>query len=69
MGGMRTPMKLDVTEADRLTLERWINSRAVGPKVKLRARIVLMTAEGRPTEDLMQVLKVSHPTLNLWRRR
>jgi transposase len=62
-------MKLDVTEADRLTLERWINSRAVGPKVKLRARIVLMTAEGRPTEDLMQVLKVSNPTLNLWRRR
>ena len=62
-------MKLDVTEADRLTLERWINSRAVGPKVKLRARIVLMTAEGRPTGDLMQVLKVSNPTLNLWRRR
>jgi transposase len=42
---------------------------AVTPKVKLRARIVLMTAEGRPTGDLMQVLKVSNPTLNLWRWR
>ena len=62
-------MKLDVAEADRLTLERWLKSRAVTSKVKLRARIVLMTAEGRPTEDLMQALKVSHPTLNLWRRR
>lgn len=62
-------MKLDVTEADRLMLERWIKSRAVAPKVKLRARIVLMTAAGRPTEELMQVLKVSNPTLNLWRRR
>lgn len=69
MGGMRTPMKLEVSEADRLTLEQWIKSRSVALKVKLRARIVLMTAEGRPTDELVRVLKVSNPTLNLWRRR
>lgn len=58
-----------MTEADRLTLERWIKSRAVAPKIKVRVRIVLMTAEGRRTEELMRVLNVSNPTLNLWRRR
>lgn len=69
MGAMRTPMKLEVTDEDRLTLERWVKSRAVGPKVTRRARIMLMTAQGRPTEELMRVLKVSNPTLNLGRRR
>ena len=66
---MRTPMKLSLSEADRKTLEQWIKSRAIKPKQKLRARIILMTAEGRRTEELMQTLKTSNPTLNLWRRR
>ena len=66
---MKTPMKLDLTEVDRLTLERWVKSRAVAPKLKLRARIILMTADGRPTEELMRTLNVSNPTLNLWRKR
>lgn len=66
---MRTPMKLELSEEDRRILERWFKSRAVVPKLKLRARIVLMTAEGRPTQELRQVLKGSTPTLNLWRQR
>lgn len=66
---MKTPMKLDLAEVDRLTLERWVKSRAVAPKLKLRARLILMTAEGRPTEELMRTLNVSNPTLNLWRKR
>jgi transposase len=62
-------MKLSLNEGDRHTLERWVKSRTLSAKQKLRARIVLMTAEGRPTEELMRVLQVSNPTLNLWRRR
>jgi transposase len=62
-------MKLSLSEEDRKTLERWVKSRAVGTKQKQRAQIVLMTADGQPTEVLMRTLKVSNPTLNLWRKR
>jgi transposase len=66
---MRKPMMIELTEGDRATLIRWVKSRAVGDKQSLRARIVLMTAEGCSTQAMMQTLKVSNPTLNLWRRR
>lgn len=62
-------MKLSLSDDDKATLDRWVKSRAIGAKQKLRAKIVLMTAEGRPTAELMETLKVSNTTLNLWRRR
>lgn len=62
-------MKISLSDNDRNALQQWVKSRAVGSKQTLRARIILMTAEGRPTEELMRTLKVSNPTLNLWRKR
>lgn len=62
-------MTIELIEGDRATLIRWIKSRAVSDKQSLRARIVLMTADGCSTQSIMQTLKVSNPTLNLWRRR
>lgn len=62
-------MKLALPDEDRTQLERWVKSRATPDKVKLRARIVLMTAESRPTSELMETLGVANKTLNLWRRR
>ena len=62
-------MTIELTEGDRATLNRWVKSRAVCNKQRLRARIVLMTADGCSTQSIMQALKVSNPTLNLWRRR
>ena len=62
-------MKLDLPAEDRMKLERWVKSRATPDKVKLRARIVLMTADAQPTSVLMATLGVGNPTLNRWRRR
>jgi len=62
-------MTIELREGDRAILTRWVKSRAVGDKQTLRARIVLMTAEGCSTQAMMLTLKVSNPTLNLWRRR
>jgi len=62
---MRKPMTLELTEGDRATLNRWVKSRAVSDKQRLRARIVLMTADGCSTQSIMQTLKLSNPTLNL----
>ena len=66
---MRTPMKITVGDADLRILEKWLTSRAVDAKQKQRAKIILMSADGLPTSELMRKLKVSNPTLNLWRRR
>ncbi len=62
-------MKVPVSAEDRAVLEKWIKSRSIGAKQKQRARIVLMSADGVPTNELMKTLKVSNPTLNLWRKR
>jgi len=62
-------MTIELREGDREILTRWVKSRAVGDKQTLRARMVLMTAEGCSTQTIMETLKVSNPTLNLWRRR
>ena len=62
-------MKLTVSEEDRATLERWLKSRAVTGKQKLRAKLVLLTADGAPSQVILDTLRISAPTLNLWRRR
>jgi len=62
-------MKVTVSAEDRVILEKWVKSRSVSPKQKQRAKIVLMSADGVPTNELMKQLKVSNPTLNVWRRR
>ncbi len=62
-------MKLTVSEEDRATLERWLKSRAVTGKQKLRAKLVLLTADGAPSQEILDTLRISAPTLNLWRRR
>lgn len=63
---MRTPMKISLTEKDHTILGGWVKSRAVGDKLRLRARMVLMTAYGFPTMTIMATLTVSTPTLNKW---
>jgi transposase len=66
---MRTPMKITLTEEDQAILERWVKSRSVGDKQRLRARLVRMTADGLSTKAIMSTLDVSNPTLNKWRNR
>ena len=62
-------MKITLPEEDRTELERWVKSRSVGDKQRLRARIVLMTADDYPTKAIMSTLNASNPTLNKWRVR
>jgi hypothetical protein len=56
---MRTPMKVVLSEEDRVILNRWVKSRAVGEKQKLRARIVLLAADGIASQVIMETLKIS----------
>lgn len=58
-----------VGDADRETLERWVRARTSGQRVSLRARIVLLTAQGTSPTQIAQRLGTTRPTVLLWRKR
>ena len=64
-------MKIEITlpDKDRTILERWLKSRAKSDKQKFRAKIILMTADGMLTREIMVRLGTTNVTLNLWRKR
>ena len=62
-------MKLSLSDDDKHTLERWVKSRALGLKQKQRAQMILMTAAGATTTEILTELQVTNPTLNRWRYR
>jgi DNA-binding CsgD family transcriptional regulator len=50
-------------------LTTWSRSRALSQRQVLRARIVLLAAEGAPTSSIAARLGCSQPTVRLWRER
>jgi transposase len=58
-----------VSESDRAELERLIRGRNTPQKVVLRAKIVVLTADGTPTSEIVEQLKTTYPTISRWRRR
>jgi transposase len=60
---------LSVSPEQRQTLESWVRAHATGQSVVLRARIVLLAAEGRPNHAIAAELKTTRTTVLLWRER
>ena len=60
---------IGLTPADRITLEGWARRRRTAQGLARRARIVLACAEGGTNGAVAQALRVSRPTVALWRRR
>jgi len=60
-------LELDA-EAKR-TLQGWINAPTSPQRIVLRARIVLLAAEGMPNRQIAQTVQTSRPTVILWRSR
>lgn len=60
---------LRVTEEQRSILNRWIRGRSTAQKLVLRARIVLMAAEGMANHAVAQALNTNRKTVLLWRGR
>jgi transposase len=63
------PDALVVTDEQRRTLETWVAARNTPQKVVLRARIVLMAAEGKANRRIARDLRTSRPSVILWRQR
>ena len=60
---------LEVDEEARRTLRAWVNARTSPQRMVMRARIILLAAEGRPTRRIAREVRTSRPTVLLWRKR
>ena len=66
---MKPQMVLNVSGADRTELEAWIRRGCTPQKQSLRARMILMSADGVPTGEIVRRLGTTVPTLSRWRLR
>jgi len=66
---MKVAPKITLTEDERTTLERWSRGRSTPTRVVLRAKIVLLAAEGKMNRDIATELTTLPKNVCLWRRR
>lgn len=60
---------LNVTEVQRATLRQWVRGRSTAQKMVLRARIVMMAADGGANHAIAQLLGTNRKTVLRWRGR
>ncbi len=60
---------LSISDGERVVLDRMIRGRNTPQKVVLRARIVILTADGMATSEIVRRLRTSCPTITRWRQR
>lgn len=65
----RTAPSVVVSEQERDALTACARGRRLPFRQVLRCRIVLLAADGVPSQDIAEVLNVSRPTVQLWRER
>jgi transposase len=65
----RTAPPIHLTVEERTTLETWSRSRTLPHRRVLRAKMVLLAAEGVTNQDIAVAVGQSRPTVQLWRER
>jgi len=65
----RAAAPIMLTPAEAETLACWARSRTMPARVVDRAQIVQMAASGVQSQEIARVLRVSRPTVQLWRQR
>jgi transposase len=66
---MKASRQVAVNDDDRRVLEQIARAPSTPQKVALRAKIVLLSSEGRSTGDIVETLGTTYPTVTLWRNR
>jgi DNA-binding CsgD family transcriptional regulator len=65
---MKTAPQILLTEEECTMLTLW--SRLIEPaRLALRAKIILLAADGRPNKEIARRLQASTKTVSMWRRR
>jgi transposase len=65
---MKTAQEITLTEEERRTLNVWLRLHTP-TRVALRAKIVLLAADGKTNQEIAGQLRASPKTVSLWRRR
>jgi len=65
----RKATHIDLSVEERVTLERLARARTAPHREAVRARLVLMAAEGAPNKEIGSRLAMSAPSVRLWRDR
>ena len=58
-----------LSDQERGTLDLWARGKRLAQRLVQRARIIRMAAEGVPSQEIARRLKISRPTVQLWRQR
>ena len=66
---MPLTVRVDVPPRDRVELMRWMRSSSIPAGLAQRARIVLLAADGVGTNEIVQRVGVSKPTVIGWKKR
>ena len=65
----RTAVPILLSDQERITLQTWAKARSQAQRVVQRAQIILLAADGVESQEIAQRLRVSRPTVQLWRER
>ena len=66
---MRIATPIVLSKEESAVLGTWTRGRTLPLRLIQRAQIVVMAAQGIPSQDIAQALSVSRPTVQLWRER
>jgi transposase len=66
---MRRAIELVLTDEERTVLERYVRRGTTAQRLSMRARIVLLCAEGMENQLVAKRLRTSTMTVSKWRRR
>jgi len=66
---MRTAEPVVLTNDERAVLARWACGRTVPVRLAQRAKIIELAAAGVRNQDIARTLRISRPTVQLWRER
>jgi transposase len=65
----RRALPVNLTETDRLELERWVVAHRTPQQVSQRCQIILASSQGQQDNQIAAELKINFKTVALWRKR
>jgi transposase len=66
---MRVAPKIELTDEERVDLERFARGRSTPMRLVLRSKIVLRAANGEQNRDIATALRTTPRSVGLWRKR
>ena len=66
---MRVAEAITLSPDDRIILDKWTTGRSFPFRVVQRAQIIRMAADGILSQVIARTLRISRPTVQLWRQR